>query len=231
MLYVPYTPLFGKYRITFYEPNQVQFITFYEPNQYKFVTFYEPNHPILTLVPYENEYIHQMPTHIAIRVQAADGERIRTVSQVDANPNLADGLVSREWKSSAASSPPLIRSTLGREAVHAPTIAPLLERVHGRMLHRLERVHQKHRKSVGITHDERTGRDNVARLDNLLHGCRIDLGRIDEHAQLPAELRPGRPQKVRGERAFGRRRYYLQQPAVPDGVLPPLLYVGLSGLA
>ena len=67
MLYVPYTPLFGKYRITFYEPNQVQFITFYEPNQYKFVTFYEPNHPILTLVPYENEYIHQMPTHISMR--------------------------------------------------------------------------------------------------------------------------------------------------------------------
>ncbi len=86
MLYVPYTPLFGKYRITFYEPNQVQFITFYEPNQvqfitfyepnqYKFVTFYEPNHPILTLVPYENEYIHQMPTHIAICVRAADGTR------------------------------------------------------------------------------------------------------------------------------------------------------------
>ena len=106
MLYVPYTPLFGKYRITFYEPNQVQFITFYEPNQYKFVTFYEPNHPILTLVPYENEYIHQMPTHIAICVRAADGERIRPVFQVAANPNLADGLVSRERKSSAASSPP-----------------------------------------------------------------------------------------------------------------------------
>ena len=117
MLYVPYTPLFGKYRITFYEPNQVkfitfyepnqvQFITFYEPNQYKFVTFYEPNHPILTLVPYENEYIHQMPTHIAICVRAADGERIRPVSQVDANPNLADGLISRERKSSAASCPP-----------------------------------------------------------------------------------------------------------------------------
>ena len=114
MLYVPYTPLFGKYRITFYEPNQVQFITFYEPNQYKFVTFYEPNHPILTLVPYENEYIHQMPTHIAICVRAADGERIRPVSQVDANPNLADGLVSRERKSSAASSPPLIRRLVHR---------------------------------------------------------------------------------------------------------------------
>ena len=114
MLYVPYTPLFGKYRITFYEPNQVQFITFYEPNQYKFVTFYEPNHPILTLVPYENEYIHQMPTHIAICVRAADGERIRPVSQVAANPNLADGLVSRERKSSAASSPPLIRRLVHR---------------------------------------------------------------------------------------------------------------------
>ena len=34
------------------------------------------------------------------------GERIKAVSQVDANPNLADGLVSRERKSSAASCPP-----------------------------------------------------------------------------------------------------------------------------
>ena len=123
MLYVPYTPLFGKYRITFYEPNQVQFITFYEPNQYKFVTFYEPNHPILTLVPYENEYIHQMPTHIAICVRAADGERIRPVSQVDANPNLADGLVSPKRKSSAASSPPLIRRSLGEGGSRAAASA------------------------------------------------------------------------------------------------------------
>ena len=124
MLYVPYTPLFGKYRITFYEPNQVQFITFYEPNQYKFVTFYEPNHPILTLVPYENEYIHQMPTHIAICVRAADGERIRPVSQVDANPNLADGLVSRERKSSAASCPPSRAAASASQPTFSSSLIP-----------------------------------------------------------------------------------------------------------
>ena len=124
MLYVPYTPLFGKYRITFYEPNQVQFITFYEPNQYKFVTFYEPNHPILTLVPYENEYIHQMPTHIAICVRGADGERIKAVSQVAANPNRADGLVSRERKSSAASSPPLRAAASASRQVFSSSQVP-----------------------------------------------------------------------------------------------------------
>ena len=57
--------------------------------------------------------------HIAICVRAEDGERIRPVSQVDANPNLADGLVSRERKSSAASSPPLIRRSLGEGGLRA----------------------------------------------------------------------------------------------------------------
>ena len=52
------------------------------------------------------------------------GERIKAVSQVDANPNLADGLVSRERKSSAASCPPSRAAASASQPTFSSSLIP-----------------------------------------------------------------------------------------------------------